>query len=123
MLLELMQALICSLTHGPPHGVLDLTKHAARAGCPALSQRVNELRPRLHAFGHIHEARGAYVHLWDNANKPGASQLVDDLPAGEQTVFVNAANSPSGPTAVRTDGTPVFVGGPGVQPVIVDLTE
>ncbi|KAJ7255352.1 Metallo-dependent phosphatase-like protein [Mycena rebaudengoi] len=81
------------LTHGPPHGVLDLTKHAARAGCLALSQRVNELRPRLHAFGHIHEARRAYVHLWDNSNEPGPSQLVDDLPAGEQTVFVNAANS------------------------------
>ncbi|KAJ7698566.1 Metallo-dependent phosphatase-like protein [Mycena rosella] len=122
------------LTHGPPHGVLDLTTKAARAGCPALAARLPALRPRLHVFGHIHEARGAYVHLWERAHglsAQNASQMGDPvedgahnetLSAGEQTVFVNAANWPSGPNKSRNDQK-VAAGGPGVQPVIVDLLE
>ncbi|KAJ7322972.1 Metallo-dependent phosphatase-like protein [Mycena albidolilacea] len=129
------------LTHGPPHNVLDLTKKGATAGCRALTARLTVLRPRLHVFGHIHEARGAYVHLWAAGAKPrahNASQLdgvqnalaqtdgmdIDEetVSGGEQTVFVNAANSPSGPNATR-NGKPVNAGGPGVQPVVVDLLE
>ncbi|KAJ7089217.1 hypothetical protein B0H15DRAFT_279689 [Mycena belliarum] len=60
------------LTHGPPHGVLDRTTKATLAGCPALAARLAALRPRLHVFGHIHEARGAYVHLWERAARPSA---------------------------------------------------
>ncbi|KAF8217708.1 Metallo-dependent phosphatase-like protein [Mycena galopus ATCC 62051] len=56
------------LTHGPPRNVLDLTINKDRAGCDALAAGVQELKPKLHVFGHIHEARGAYVHRW----KPGA---------------------------------------------------
>ncbi|KAJ6469427.1 Metallo-dependent phosphatase-like protein [Mycena sanguinolenta] len=53
------------ITHGPPHNILDATNRKEYAGCPALASRVRELRPRLHVFGHIHESRGAYVHIWD----------------------------------------------------------
>ncbi len=49
------------MTHGPPRGVLDLTSSGERAGCPALLARVQALAPRLHVFGHIHEARGVEV--------------------------------------------------------------
>ncbi|KAJ7089219.1 Metallo-dependent phosphatase-like protein [Mycena belliarum] len=105
------------LTHGPPHGVLDRTTKATLAGCPALAARLAALRPRLHVFGHIHEARGAYVHLWEGAARPSA-QVVDAadeaVAAGAQTVFVNAATFPAGPNAPRTG-----VGGP----VVVDLLE
>ncbi|KAF7348578.1 Metallophos domain-containing protein [Mycena venus] len=128
------------LTHGPPYNLLDLTTKDANAGCPALAARLAELRPRLHVFGHIHEARGAYVHLWarpdaDALGAQNASQMDDaqngfvqdaeveeTVPEGEQTVFVNASNWPSGPNATR-NGEPVAMGGPGVQPVIVDLLE
>ncbi|KAJ7718683.1 Metallo-dependent phosphatase-like protein [Mycena maculata] len=115
------------MTHGPPHEVLDLTTKAAHAGCPALAARLHALRPRLHAFGHIHEARGAYVHLWDRTDGLGA-QVVDGareeavVGAGPQTIFVNAANWPSGPNAVK-DGEKVGIGGLGVQPIVVDLLE
>jgi len=46
------------VTHGPPAGVLDLTKRGERPGCADLLDRVRAVRPRLHVFGHIHEAAG-----------------------------------------------------------------
>ncbi|KAJ6469430.1 Metallo-dependent phosphatase-like protein [Mycena sanguinolenta] len=60
------------LTHGPPHNILDLTINKERAGCHALSAAVPKLKPRLHVFGHIHEARGAYIHRWSGKH---ASEL------------------------------------------------
>ncbi|KAJ7150948.1 Metallo-dependent phosphatase-like protein [Mycena crocata] len=118
------------LTHGPPHNVLDFTLRATFAGCPALAARLPTLRPRLHVFGHIHEARGAYVHLWTNPDGVEAQSTtqIDEgrdyeiVRDGPQTVFINASNSPAGPNAVR-DGEQVAAGGLGVQPVVVDLLE
>ncbi|KAJ6572105.1 Metallo-dependent phosphatase-like protein [Mycena capillaripes] len=122
------------LTHGPPHNVLDFTEKETCAGCPALAARLAALRPRLHVFGHIHEARGAYVHLWSREDGLGAqngsqTSLEDPgdiseevIPEGAQTVFVNASNSPAGPNEWR-NGEAVAMGGPGVQPVVVDLRE
>jgi Icc-related predicted phosphoesterase len=46
------------ITHGPPHGILDLTNRNEHAGSATLLERVREARPRLHVFGHIHEAAG-----------------------------------------------------------------
>lgn len=46
------------ITHGPPEGVLDRTRLGESAGCRDLYNRVFEIRPRLHVFGHIHEAAG-----------------------------------------------------------------
>lgn len=47
------------LTHGPPHGILDLTSRSVRAGCEELAIRVSELLAlKAHIFGHIHEAYG-----------------------------------------------------------------
>jgi len=46
------------VTHGPPHGVLDGTVRGQRVGCEELLVAVQRLKPRLHVFGHIHEAYG-----------------------------------------------------------------
>jgi predicted phosphohydrolase len=46
------------ITHGPPWGVLDLTSRRVRAGCEELALAVARIKPRLHVFGHIHEAYG-----------------------------------------------------------------
>ncbi len=49
------------ITHGPPHGILDEVMIGTRAesvGCEELRRRVEEVRPRLHVFGHIHEGYG-----------------------------------------------------------------
>ncbi|KAJ7154659.1 Metallo-dependent phosphatase-like protein [Mycena filopes] len=52
------------LTHGPPRNILDLTINKERAGCAALAAELPRLKPKLHVFGHIHEARGAHLHRW-----------------------------------------------------------
>ncbi|KAJ7931276.1 Metallo-dependent phosphatase-like protein, partial [Mycena leptocephala] len=67
------------LTHGPPRNILDLTNNKDPVGCSALSAGLHKLKPKLHVFGHIHEARGAYVHRWKQdldsaANKDEAEQ-------------------------------------------------
>lgn len=46
------------ITHGPPEGILDRTHRGDLAGCRDLLVRVYEVNPRLHVFGHIHEAAG-----------------------------------------------------------------
>ncbi|MDY0004879.1 MAG: metallophosphatase domain-containing protein [Polyangia bacterium] len=46
------------VTHGPPGGILDRTVSGEAAGCQDLSSAIERTRPRLHLFGHIHEAYG-----------------------------------------------------------------
>jgi Icc-related predicted phosphoesterase len=41
------------VTHGPPKGVLD-NAYDHHVGCADLLHRVLPLRPKIHAFGHIH---------------------------------------------------------------------
>ena len=60
------------VTHGPPFGILDRPSGSSEhQGCRALFDRVRELRPKLHVFGHVHGAHGTFTT--------------------EGTVFVNAA--------------------------------
>lgn len=61
-----------AMTHGPPRGVLDLAGFKiprygmmpTPAGCPDLFTAVARAKPRVHCFGHIHEAWGAYLARW-----------------------------------------------------------
>lgn len=46
------------VTHTPPRGVLDRTSRGQAVGCDDLLDAVVRTRPRLHVFGHIHEAAG-----------------------------------------------------------------
>ncbi len=66
------------VTHGPPFGVSDLcppyhTTFRKHAGCIDLLNRVREVKPMLHCFGHIHDGYGV-----TEADEPS-------------TMFVNAA--------------------------------
>jgi Icc-related predicted phosphoesterase len=45
------------VTHGPPAGVLDFCS-GGHVGCDDLFQRVMEVQPIMHVFGHIHEGYG-----------------------------------------------------------------
>lgn len=54
------------ITHSPPEGILDQTadrynRSGDSVGCSLLLQKVQEVKPVLHIFGHIHEARGVEV--------------------------------------------------------------
>lgn len=46
------------ITHCPPFGILDSTNDGRNEGCKDLSEIVAKIKPRLHIFGHIHEAYG-----------------------------------------------------------------
>lgn len=49
------------ITHGPVHGILDKTKAGYAVGCEDLLQKIDEIRPKYHICGHIHEAYGKQV--------------------------------------------------------------
>lgn len=46
------------VTHGPPRGILDRCSNGDHAGCDDLRDAIERVKPRLHVFGHIHEAYG-----------------------------------------------------------------
>jgi Icc-related predicted phosphoesterase len=56
------------ITHGPPYDILDRTTFADGTmrpeplGCPLLLKRIQEVKPALHFFGHIHYPGGTQVH-------------------------------------------------------------
>lgn len=75
------------ITHGPPKGILDLTKYDSRpgadgkscfqCGCRFLLDRVMQVQPKYHIFGHIHSEEGC----------PNAAMLhIQNC----KTIFVNA---------------------------------
>jgi Icc-related predicted phosphoesterase len=44
---------------GPPYSVLDKPRlSGTHLGCEELEKRVEQLRPKLHVFGHIHGGHG-----------------------------------------------------------------
>ena len=60
------------LTHGPAFGILDWCTHGERVGCEDLLEAIQRIKPKIHAFGHIHESYG--------------------MRETDSTVFVNACN-------------------------------
>lgn len=46
------------ITHGPPLGFGDQTIRGEQVGCEELLVAVQRLKPKVHAFGHIHEGYG-----------------------------------------------------------------
>lgn len=61
------------ITHGPPHRILDESIRREFTGCEELKKKVDVLKPKLHIFGHIHEAFG--VKKIDKTTYVNASQL------------------------------------------------
>ena len=59
------------ITHGPPQGILDRSKSGHFLGCDLLLKAIRDKKPKVHAFGHIHDSHGR--------------KKVDDI------LFVNAA--------------------------------
>lgn len=53
-----------AMTHGPPLGVLDRTSRNDSAGCGTLFRSIYRAKPKIHCFGHIHEAWGAHLMRW-----------------------------------------------------------
>ncbi|KAF2435712.1 ser/Thr protein phosphatase family protein [Tothia fuscella] len=90
------------MTHGPPWMHLDkCARDDYRAGCPHLLRALDRVRPRLHCFGHIHEAWGAERVKWkgdqDPAEGPGI-QKPDDVDVRERrAAYVDVSSESSRP--------------------------
>lgn len=78
------------ITHGPPFGILDLCFHGARVGCEELLKSVLKIKPKIHAFGHIHEEYGSIKidnTLFINACSVDVSYSEFNPPIDIQTKF------------------------------------
>ncbi|KAI6039788.1 Metallo-dependent phosphatase-like protein [Pisolithus marmoratus] len=127
---SLIQEVDILLTHGPPNTILDTTLNNQHVGCPELLAHLSKMQkpPLIHCFGHIHEAHGATVRVWDVDEATKTNSHATEAPSNHrnkqssETIMVNAANQPIGPKAfVR--GIRVPCGGPGFQPVIIDMLD
>lgn len=51
------------VTHGPPWGHCDVTPYGNQnVGCELLRVRVDEVKPKIHVFGHVHSGYGYKFH-------------------------------------------------------------
>ena len=71
------------VTHSPPFGVMDVTWRGDRVGCEDLARELERIRPRLHVFGHIHEAYGVVERdgtIYVNASACDARNALRNTP-------------------------------------------
>ena len=82
---------IVIITHDPPYDILDVSFFGSNAGLLDLRAAVEEVKPALHVFGHIHEAAGVMKHkgtLFVNAALPEFRKAaIVELPAQKVKVF------------------------------------
>ena len=71
------------ITHGPPYGILDQVANEQHVGCKDLLNRVVEIKPLVHVFGHIHESYGSTKNMgirFINASQTNESYEVVNKP-------------------------------------------
>lgn len=70
------------ITHGPPFGHLDIPGgQSLRVGCELLRYRVDEIKPKIHVFGHIHGGAGYYYN--------GHTHFINAAILDERYVYAN----------------------------------
>jgi hypothetical protein len=95
------------VTHTPPAGFCDASRHWEQGGCATLAKSISRIRPAVHVCGHCHEGRGACIVEWSGedsiSNAPriwldpsaGTKKLskmdLRDLKVGQETAIVNAS--------------------------------
>ncbi|MBX3151922.1 metallophosphatase domain-containing protein [Candidatus Obscuribacterales bacterium] len=77
------------ITHTPPFGILDFSSSGQESvGCELLRRRLENISPKLHVFGHVHEGRGQELNNTtlcvnaasvDSAYEPVHKPVVVDL--------------------------------------------
>ncbi|PGH11384.1 hypothetical protein AJ79_04885 [Helicocarpus griseus UAMH5409] len=84
------------MTHGPPKGVLDRTLSGDKAGSTHVFDAVARCRPRLHCFGHIHEAWGAKVVTWREEGDEISAHSVETDVEDERSAVLEDLSTLSG---------------------------
>jgi Icc-related predicted phosphoesterase len=70
------------ITHGPPYGYLDIPGgQNVRVGCEILRERVDEFKPKINVFGHIHGSAGYYFN--------GHTHFINASVLNEQYMYQN----------------------------------
>ncbi|KAH7020064.1 Metallo-dependent phosphatase-like protein [Ilyonectria destructans] len=87
-----------AMTHGPPRGILDLAGmpgSSTKAGCPDLLEAVYRAKPKIHCFGHIHEAWGSQLIRWKGGDDgPTRVQSVVSSEDSNQTTMADIMPDP-----------------------------
>lgn len=63
------------ITHSPPYGILDSTPAKKNLGSRSLLERVCQVKPRYHIFGHIHDSYGKHIDKNSNITFINSSLL------------------------------------------------
>lgn len=61
------------ISHGPPFGYLDVNAVGENCGGHSLLKRIQEIKPSVVVFGHIHESKGSIIsdiRYYNTANNP-----------------------------------------------------
>jgi Icc-related predicted phosphoesterase len=70
------------VTHSPPFGYLDIPGgQSIRVGCEMLRHRIDEFKPKIHVFGHIHGSAGYYFN--------GHTHFINASVLNEQYIYIN----------------------------------
>jgi Icc-related predicted phosphoesterase len=62
------------ITHTPPYGILDYSKFGSHCGSISLLHKINQIKPIISIFGHIHEDGGKIIKGTNMSGKKGALQ-------------------------------------------------
>jgi Icc-related predicted phosphoesterase len=73
-LLPNMETRAIMVTHCPPYGINDMTRHGHHAGSHSLLRISREFTPKAWLAGHIHEARGIVEVEGSRFMNPGAAK-------------------------------------------------
>ncbi|KOY87706.1 metallophosphoesterase [bacterium 336/3] len=74
------------ITHGPPLDVLDKTIWGKRVGCEDLKKKIEQIRPKIHIFGHIHEDYGI-LKIFDTTFINASSINIDYIPLHKPIIY------------------------------------
>ncbi|TVY39173.1 putative rhamnogalacturonate lyase C [Lachnellula subtilissima] len=82
------------MTHGPAKYQLDKMRNGDSVGCPHLFRALRRIRPRVHAFGHVHNSWGVSRILWEEKRwpLPADDDGFDDGVKGKKAVRVSDTN-------------------------------
>lgn len=75
------------VTHAPALGTLDTAGDGKHAGSDALRRLIEERRPRLHLFGHIHRAFGIDGSSVNGSYPPGRQFIAIDVDGCEARIL------------------------------------
>ena len=67
------------ITHGPPLKILDANIDGKHCGSRSLRERLFQIKPRVHIFGHIHEKGYKFVEIKFPFEEPKIDQIKDDI--------------------------------------------